>query len=75
MNFYLYPNYNNPQFASCSYLHQDKTGSIPKFVLRANNIIIRISDYRIVRLEKFVSGIVHNLNKYPDYIRNIIYKV
>ncbi len=75
MNFYLYPNYNNPQFASCSYLHQDKTGSIPKFVLRANNIIIRISDYRIVRLEKFVSDIVHNLNKYPDYIRNIIDKV
>ncbi len=75
MNFYLYPNYNNPQFASFSYLYQDKADSIPKFVLRANNIIIRISDYRTVKLEKIASYIVHNLNKYPDYIRSTIDKV
>jgi hypothetical protein len=75
MNFYLYPNYNNPQFANFSYLYQDKTDSIPKFVLRANNMIIRINGSRTVGLEEFVSEIVHNLNKYPDYIRSLIDKV
>ncbi|HDX9640907.1 TPA: P-loop NTPase fold protein [Bacillus mobilis] len=74
MNFYLYPNYNNPQFANFSYLYQDKTDSIPKFVVRANNMIIRINSSRALGLEGFVSEIVHNLNKYPDYIRTLIDK-
>ncbi|HDR6956465.1 MULTISPECIES: KAP family P-loop NTPase fold protein [Bacillus cereus group] len=75
MNFYLYPNYNNPQFAKFSYLYQDKTESIPKFVLQANNIIIHINGSRGSELETFVNEIVHNLNKYPDYLRGLIEKV
>lgn len=77
INFYLYPNYNNPTFGNLDYIFQDKTNSIPKFVLRANNIILSINGDRdrTFEIENFVREIVFNLNKYPDYIRGLKGKV
>ncbi|PFD66889.1 hypothetical protein COK34_06935 [Bacillus thuringiensis] len=77
INFYLYPNYNNPTFGNLDYIFQDKTNSIPKFVLRANNMILSINGDRdrTFEIENFVREIVFNLNKYPDYIRGLKGKV
>ncbi|WP_002204554.1 KAP family P-loop NTPase fold protein [Bacillus cereus] len=75
MNFYLYPNYNNPKFASFSYVYQDKKNPVPPFVARANDIIMRINGTKTSELSSFVREIVYNLQKYPDYIRSMKDKV
>ncbi|HDR8128087.1 TPA: hypothetical protein QC448_003176 [Bacillus cereus] len=69
ITFYLYPEYINPKFSTYSYIYQNNDKSIPPLVLKANNIILRISDGRKLEVDKLVKDIVYNLNKYPDYIR------
>ncbi|MEY8350929.1 P-loop NTPase fold protein [Bacillus cereus] len=76
MNFYLYPNYNNPKFSNLQYLYQLKADTYPNFVVQASNIIKDISiGTEIAEIQDFVGTIVHNLNKYPDYIRSLKDKV